>query len=981
MADLFESSRVSVRACSTYLARRRLSRCGGLVMSMVERDSELKALRDLFVRCNEGNSKAALITGDVASGKTELLHSFAGEAVSQGAIFLQATASHTESSLPLGVIGQLVSSAAPFAENDESTRRLIEAAAHSVPSPEELNTPPSPNNATNSPGGLEIRNVSRLAEALFEISKQKPVIIGIDDVHFADAASLEVLLYILRRASLRPTRLLLLLTACASRQLHHPRFHAEILRYQQGHQIRLHMLSQEGVANILAEKLGARTARRLTPVCYELSGGNPLLVHALLEDYRAAGSAELAGIVPGEAFGRAVSACLYRSAPLTLDVARAMAVMGQHASPAVLSDIVEADPDSLANVIDSLHGLGLLSSGQFRDAAVREAVLRSADHSDLHSQAARVLHDHGASATIVAKHLVSTGRVEGSWTAPVLREASEQALADDDIEYAVAWLRLACRTTSNVRELAAIKAVIARAKWRRNPDDVLPHLPELTSAAMNNCLASRNTNALVGYLLWFGQADQALEVLEAAERQGQNGAKGPNPIRTLLGWAHPRLLGPRQAGPVDSPLEHGSPVAHIMAAAHPSAILTQVALLTQNTGDDALYSAEQTLRDFRLDDHNLATLMGAVVTLVHNNKLDRARHWGDLLYKEAINRRAPLWQALFSNIRAFIAIRQGRMATAEKLAREALTLVPPKSWGVAIGSPVSNMVLAATALGNHNEAATFLNIPVPEAMFDTVAALPYLQARGAHHLAMNCTHTALYDFQTCGDLTAKWRIDVPGLVPWRTGAAQAWSVLGRTNRARDLLTEQLTRLGPADSRVRGISLRMLASLSDSGERARLLTEAVDALKESGDRFELGLAFADLGLGDGARGDEDRGRAQARGSYTTLREVGPEPTGAPPSREVETARHTVPHQSSRGAERNSQLTEAEIRVAVLAAEGHSNRQIAAKLFITTSTVEQHLTSVYRKLQTNRRTDLSAKLQSAIQGRGLEGCSTASGNEAG
>jgi DNA-binding CsgD family transcriptional regulator len=43
-----------------------------------------------------------------------------------------------------------------------------------------------------------------------------------------------------------------------------------------------------------------------------------------------------------------------------------------------------------------------------------------------------------------------------------------------------------------------------------------------------------------------------------------------------------------------------------------------------------------------------------------------------------------------------------------------------------------------------------------------------------------------------------------------------------------------------------------------------------------------------------------------------------------------------------------LTASERRVADLAAEGASNRQIGQALFVTTKTVEVHLTSVYREL---------------------------------
>jgi DNA-binding CsgD family transcriptional regulator len=57
-----------------------------------------------------------------------------------------------------------------------------------------------------------------------------------------------------------------------------------------------------------------------------------------------------------------------------------------------------------------------------------------------------------------------------------------------------------------------------------------------------------------------------------------------------------------------------------------------------------------------------------------------------------------------------------------------------------------------------------------------------------------------------------------------------------------------------------------------------------------------------------------------------------------------------------AEPATQLTElsaAERRVASLAAMGHTNREIAGELYITVSTVEQHLTRVYRKLRVDRR----------------------------
>jgi DNA-binding CsgD family transcriptional regulator len=55
-----------------------------------------------------------------------------------------------------------------------------------------------------------------------------------------------------------------------------------------------------------------------------------------------------------------------------------------------------------------------------------------------------------------------------------------------------------------------------------------------------------------------------------------------------------------------------------------------------------------------------------------------------------------------------------------------------------------------------------------------------------------------------------------------------------------------------------------------------------------------------------------------------------------------------------------LTASERRVAELAAEGHSNPEIAQMLFVTRKTVETHLGHVYRKLDIGGRRELAAAL---------------------
>jgi DNA-binding CsgD family transcriptional regulator len=55
-----------------------------------------------------------------------------------------------------------------------------------------------------------------------------------------------------------------------------------------------------------------------------------------------------------------------------------------------------------------------------------------------------------------------------------------------------------------------------------------------------------------------------------------------------------------------------------------------------------------------------------------------------------------------------------------------------------------------------------------------------------------------------------------------------------------------------------------------------------------------------------------------------------------------------------------LTAGELRVARMAAEGRTNREIAQALFVSLRTVETQLTRVYRKLRVSAREELASAL---------------------
>jgi DNA-binding CsgD family transcriptional regulator len=155
----------------------------------------------------------------------------------------------------------------------------------------------------------------------------------------------------------------------------------------------------------------------------------------------------------------------------------------------------------------------------------------------------------------------------------------------------------------------------------------------------------------------------------------------------------------------------------------------------------------------------------------------------------------------------------------------------------------------------------------------------------------------------------------------------------------------------------GIEARARA-LSSEGEVAEdLYRRSIEHL--SGTRVRLELARSRLLYGEWLR--RERRRVDSRGQLRTALEeftgMGAEAFGRRAERELLA---TGERARKRTVETVDQLTPQEAQIARLAADGHRNREIAAQLFISPSTVEYHLRKVFRKLDVRSRTQLAARL---------------------
>lgn len=223
-----------------------------------------------------------------------------------------------------------------------------------------------------------------------------------------------------------------------------------------------------------------------------------------------------------------------------------------------------------------------------------------------------------------------------------------------------------------------------------------------------------------------------------------------------------------------------------------------------------------------------------------------------------------------------------------------------------------------------------------------------LAARAAVHLAANRYESAVDDYLACGKGLSASRVLNPAVFAWRSRAALAALATNRVDLATALAHDELLaarRWGsPA---VVGAALHPVAVLQSDDRGVDLLADAVRLLDVARTRGDQIWALYDLGLMLRERHDGGAGCANLNLA----------------DRMAEWGGYTRWSRRTRSALDNMlvpTLTKQETRVARLAAAGHSNKQIAAKLNLTVRTIEFHLSGAYRKLGISGRRELRAVL---------------------
>jgi DNA-binding CsgD family transcriptional regulator len=273
------------------------------------------------------------------------------------------------------------------------------------------------------------------------------------------------------------------------------------------------------------------------------------------------------------------------------------------------------------------------------------------------------------------------------------------------------------------------------------------------------------------------------------------------------------------------------------------------------------------------------------------------------------------------------------------------------SWGLVRGYRCGTAIRALTERGDLDAAETLVEQLDRElsgaelSWFD----LPYLEFKGRLELARGRPHHALNAFLALHDALPA-ECTSSSFVAWRPGAALAHRALGNIHAALEL-AEQEVRLADAfgAAHVRGIALRTRGLVQGGEAGVADVQHALELLATAGAWLEHGWALHALGslLRRQRRHVEAREPLRAAVDYAARSGAGLlrqraldelHAAGAKPRRELRS-----------GVEA---LTARELRVAQLAAQGHSNADIAQLLFVTYKTVDTHLGHVYQKLAVTR-----------------------------
>src|SRR5947208_10370476 len=382
---------------------------------ILERDAELAALAAAIAAAEAGHGTLALVEGPAGIGKTTLLRAACRGPVAR---FLTARGLALEQGFPYGIVRQLLD---PVRGEDG----LMDGAAALAARVFDW--------AEAGPVEDDVRYAAMhgLYWLVANLAARQPLVLAVDDAHWADAPSLRWLAHLAARVEHLPVALLLAVRDGPDE----PELLGELRAA--GTRIRLGPLGPDATAALVRRKvlLDADQCHE----CYASTGGNPFLLEALATALRD-------GDQKAEPIAQAVLRRIAPEGPEAGRLTRALAVLGGPAPLRQAAALAGLDLPAAARLADRLRAADVLAPGsvlEFAHPIVRTAVYESippGERALAHAEAARLLERDGADAERLALHLLRSEPGGDPAVAALLRAAATAATGRGDPGAAAACL-------------------------------------------------------------------------------------------------------------------------------------------------------------------------------------------------------------------------------------------------------------------------------------------------------------------------------------------------------------------------------------------------------------------------------------------------------------------------------------------------------------------------------------------------------------
>jgi DNA-binding CsgD family transcriptional regulator len=929
-------------------------------LALAERDGERATIERWLAAARDGSGGVLAVEGPAGIGKTALLAAAREAAAARGMRVLRARGAELELDFPFGVVRQLFEPALAAAGPAEHAALLGGAAGIAA----RLLALPGADAGAEPSADPSFAVLHGLYWLCANLAAERPLLVVVDDAHWADTPSLRYLAFLSPRLEELPVALLL------GARPREPAPGLELLATlttdPATRRVTPAPLGAASVGRMLAAGLGADPEPAFTAACHRATGGNPFLVGQLVAGLAEEGTAPTAGAVTRiETLGARWAArwILLRLARLhaaAAPLARALAILerGELADAAALAQL---DGAAAVAGADALAGAGILAPGRplaFAHPIVRAGVygeIGQAERAAGHRRAARLLADAGAAEERVAEHLLAADPVGDAWVVERLVAAARAAGRSGAPELAAVYLRRALEEPPEPAARAALLLELGIAEDNAGQAAARPHMRAAIDAAADP--EARLTAAVVlGHALGRdNRFAEALDVLDAAI------AAGPRPDSPAM------LAAEALAASVAtfSVATAGANARRIRAArerveraGEPTreqlALAGQLAVRANEPAERAAALALRALATAggaRPEPTDLPWFHQCAVTLLWS---ERYGELASLLDDAVAGARARGDAALFTGAlayRGWLALRRGDPRAAEADARTAIeadALPAPRMYRARSAAVLVHALSQQARLG---EAEYALGPIAADIEAESTIAAPLRVARGTLRLEQLRPAEALEDFLAAGAIAGRTGLISPGCLPWRSAAALARLALGDEQGAAALAADELALARDFGApRALGVALRAVG-LTTGDEAA--LRESATVLEDADARVELARSLTALG---GALRRANR-RLEARELLGRARDLAHRVGALAPAAAAETELRATGAKPRRimltGLD---SLTASERRVAELAAEGLTNREIAQALFVTMRTVEGHLTHVFQKLDLRSRDQL-------------------------